>query len=174
MLSPGGSRLVQYFDLLQQGVDEKKAFQEAVGSFPEIDKALQQYATHFTFAAAKINNAPQIDQKDFTSRTLSVAETDAELAGYHLWTYDLAGARPLVEEAIKEGPKLGMNMRREVSYSSQMAWIQRPRMSFRRPTLWTGLFTFRSLPGPCSRQRQPLIFRRTKLHSIMLCRKFWN
>ncbi len=103
----GGKRVAQYFNLLQQGVDEKKAFQQAVGSFPEVDKGLQLYLMRFGFTAAKVKNAPQIDQKDFTSRTLSVAETDAELAGYHLWTHDSADARPLVEEAIKEDPKLG-------------------------------------------------------------------
>jgi Tfp pilus assembly protein PilF len=53
-------------------------------------------------------NPPQVDEKAFAIRRLSLAETDAELGGYHLWSRDLADARLLIERALKNDPKLGL------------------------------------------------------------------
>jgi hypothetical protein len=37
-----------------------------------------------------------------------MAETEAELGGFHLWEADASGARPLLEQALKDDPKLGL------------------------------------------------------------------
>lgn len=103
-----GARLNQYFGLIQQGVPQEKAFPQVFGSFAEVDKGLDRYIRSYAFNAAVLKDPPQIDEKDFTTRTLSIAETDAELAGFHLWTHDLTDARPLVKKALDEDPKLGL------------------------------------------------------------------
>jgi len=110
MFDPGmdrGKRLNQFSALLQRGVEQKKAFQQVFGDFKGMDRALDLYLSKFAFQTGIMPEPPQIDEKSFGYRTLSVAETDAELGGFHLWTHDLAGARPLVEEALKDDPKLG-------------------------------------------------------------------
>ncbi len=104
----GGDRLNQFFDLLQRGVEQKKAFQQVFGDFKKMDNALSQYMSRPTFAAGSIGAPPHLDENSFTSRTLSVAETEAELGGFHLWNHYPLGARPLVEQAIKDDPKLGL------------------------------------------------------------------
>lgn len=103
-----GKRLNQFFRALQQGTEQKKAFQETFGNFKAVDDGLADYTRHFTFAAVRLPNPPKIEEKEFTSHTLSVAETEAELAGYHLGTRDQEDARILIEQALKSDPKLGL------------------------------------------------------------------
>ncbi len=102
-----GDRLNRFFAMLQQGTEQKKAFQEAFGSFKDFDKSLGDYVRRVAFPVGVLKDPPQIEEKEFAARTLSLAETEAELAGFHLWTHDRAGARPLVEQALKNDPKLG-------------------------------------------------------------------
>jgi hypothetical protein len=111
MFGPGmenGRRLNQFSALLQQGMEQKKAFQQVFGDFKPLDEQLQSYLSKLTFQAGLISNPPQIDEKSFSSRTLSLAETKAELSGFHLWTHDPSGARSLAEQAIKDDPKVGL------------------------------------------------------------------
>jgi tetratricopeptide (TPR) repeat protein len=103
-----GKRLNQFFRAIEQGTEQKKAFQQVFGDFKEIDKRLSEYTRKFTFRAAKLPSPPKIEDKQFSSHALSVAETKAELAGFHLWTHDLESARPLVEQALKGDPKLAL------------------------------------------------------------------
>ena len=103
----GGERLNQFLKVLQEGTEQKKAFRQVFGSFKELDQALDEYIRRFTFVAGVLSSPPQIDEKGFFSRTLSMAETETELGGFHLWSHDLAAARPLIEQALKDDPKLG-------------------------------------------------------------------
>src|ERR1700685_2199162 len=104
----GGKKLDQFFALLQQRVAQKKAFEQAFGDPAKLDKALVSYMLQPTFATTMVKNSPQIDDNSFTSRSLSVAETEAELGGYHLWAHAFSDARPLIDQAIKDDPKLGL------------------------------------------------------------------
>ena len=103
-----GKGLNEFFRLLQQGVEQKKAFQQVFGSFADVNKNLDQYMMKFAFQASVLRDPPQIDEKDFSTHPLTLAETHAELAGYHLWNHDLTNARQLVQKALEEDPKLGM------------------------------------------------------------------
>lgn len=103
-----GKRLDEFLGLLEQRTEQKKAFQQVFGDFKRVDKALTAYMQQPTFTTTILRESPQIDEKTFTFRKLSIAETEAELGGYHLWTHDLAGARLLLEQALKDDPKLGM------------------------------------------------------------------
>jgi len=104
-----GKKLDQFFTLLQQQrVDQKAVFQQVFGDFGKLNKELASYMLQPTFATTILNNAPVIDEKSFSSRPLSVAETEAELGGYHLWIHDLETARSLTEQALRDDPKLGL------------------------------------------------------------------
>jgi Tfp pilus assembly protein PilF len=104
----GGKKLDQFFDLLQQKVEQRKAFQQVFGDFGKLDKELAAYMLQPTFSTTIAKSSPQIDENSFASRTLSVAETEAELGGYHLWIRDLPTAHSLVEQALKDNPRLGL------------------------------------------------------------------
>jgi tetratricopeptide (TPR) repeat protein len=111
MWGPGmerGERLNKFSSLLQQGIEQKKAFQQAFGSFADVDKALALYVSNRGFATGVLTTPLQIDDKNFTTRTLTMAETEAELSGFHFWTHDVAGARSLAEKALKDDAKLGL------------------------------------------------------------------
>jgi len=104
----GGKRLDQFFGLLQQGTEQKKAFLQVFGSFKDVDERLDKYIRGFTFAVGVLKNPPYIDDKDFSSRALTIAETEAELGGFQLWTHDLGAAGPLIGQALKDDPKVGL------------------------------------------------------------------
>lgn len=104
----GGKRMSQFFALIEKGMDQKKAFNQVFGDFAPMDKALQAYMTKFTFMSDILASPADIDPKSFESRSLTMADTEAELASFHLWTHNLDVARPLVAEALKDDPKLGL------------------------------------------------------------------
>jgi tetratricopeptide (TPR) repeat protein len=104
----GGRKLDQFFELLQRRVEQKKAFEQVFGDPEKLDKQLAAYMLQPTFMTTIMKNSPQIDERSFVSRPLSVAETEAELGGYHLWVHRFSDARPLIDQAIKDDPKLGL------------------------------------------------------------------
>jgi tetratricopeptide (TPR) repeat protein len=104
----GGKKLDQFFQLLQQRVEQKKAFQQVFGPFGPLDQKLVSYMLQPTFTTTVLKTAPEIDDKVFAVRELSVAETEAELGGFYLWEFNHAAARLEVEQALKDDPKLGI------------------------------------------------------------------
>jgi tetratricopeptide (TPR) repeat protein len=102
-----GQKLNDFFQRIQQNVDQKEAFVKVFGSFGAMDKAFYTYMRRIAFSAAVILDPPQIIEKDFAVSKLTMAQTEAELAGFHIWNQDLADAKPLVEQALKDDPKLG-------------------------------------------------------------------
>ena len=102
-----GKKLAQFYQKIQSGEDQKKAFVETLGSFEEIQKKLDLYVHNFLFMSYVMKNPPQIDEKAFATRKLSVAETEAAIGGYRIWDHDAAGARELIQDALQEDPKLG-------------------------------------------------------------------
>jgi tetratricopeptide (TPR) repeat protein len=103
-----GRRLGDFLALLDQGMEQKQAFQKVFGEFKAVDKALSSYMQQPTYTTTVLKDPDQIDDRTFTSRTLTAAETEAELGGFHLWTHDLEGARTLLEQALKDDVKLGL------------------------------------------------------------------
>jgi Tfp pilus assembly protein PilF len=110
----GGKKLDQFVSLLQQGVKQQKAFEQVFGDLKKVDGEFAGYARWEpsdlgqTFAATRLRNVPHIDTEQFSVRTMSMAETEADLGGYHLWRRDSVGARSLIEQALKDEPKLGL------------------------------------------------------------------
>jgi tetratricopeptide (TPR) repeat protein len=103
-----GEKINQFQALLQSGTEQKKAFQAAFGDVATLETNFDEYVHRFEFTAGVLNNPPNIDEKSFHFRKLSSAETDAELGGFHLWNRDAEDAKPLIERAIKENPRLGL------------------------------------------------------------------
>jgi len=106
MLNTG--KLTQFNNLLQQGTEQKKAFRQVFGDTAELQKNLDEYVHHFTITTAVVKSPPKLDEKAFPVRTLSMAETESQLGSYRLWSHDPADARPHIEQAVKDDPKLGL------------------------------------------------------------------
>lgn len=111
----GGKKLDLFLSLLQQGMEQGKAFRQAFGEPKEMDKAFSNYlwvgsidGMPQPFRATVLKGGPGINEKQFVVKTLSMAETRAELGSYHLWLHDPKGARALNEQALKDDPKLGL------------------------------------------------------------------
>ncbi len=104
----GSKKLNDFFLKLQQGEEQKRAFVEVFGSFKDMDKALDAYIHHFQFHAGVLKTAIRMNDKDYPARELTMAETQAEIGGFHLWTHDLGNARPYVNDALQNDPKLGL------------------------------------------------------------------
>ena len=103
-----GERLNKFASLLQQGVEQKKAFEQSFGPFAQMNDALFRYVNKFAFQTGVLPDPPHINDKAFETHELTMPQTEAELSAFHLWTHDWSDARPLAEEAIKGDPKLGL------------------------------------------------------------------
>ena len=102
----GGMRLKKFFNALQAGAEQKKAFQDSFGDLEQVRKNLDNYVQLFAFPAGIIPSPPHADEKSFASRTMTLAETLAELGTFYLGTQHLKEARDSAEAAIKIDPKL--------------------------------------------------------------------
>ncbi len=103
-----GKKLGEFYSALQEGADQKKAFQEAFGNFKDVEDSLANYARKFTFNSYVLENPPQIREKDFPSRVTSLAETEAELGTYRLFSHDREDAHDSIEHALHEDAGLAL------------------------------------------------------------------
>jgi Tfp pilus assembly protein PilF len=103
-----GKKLNKFYAALQQGEDQKKAFQDAFGDFKDVEDGLLKYARQFTFSTYVMENRAQINEKDFPSRLMSVGETEAELGTYRLFSHDQEEARATIEQALREDSGLAL------------------------------------------------------------------
>lgn len=104
----GGARLKKFFNATQQGVEQKKAFQDTFGDFEHVQKDFDQYVRLFAFRAGVIASPPTIDDKALLTRTMSVAETEAEFSAFFAATQQWKLARESSESALKNDPKLAL------------------------------------------------------------------
>jgi Tfp pilus assembly protein PilF len=103
-----GKKLSKFYSALLEGQEQKKAFQDVFGNFKDIEQGLLSYARKFTFNSYVLQNPPQINEKDFPSRLMSVGETEAELGTYRLFSHDTEGARTAIEQALHEDSALAL------------------------------------------------------------------
>ena len=101
-----GKKLIDFYNKLQRGEEQKKAFVETFGSIEDMQSALDKYARNFVFGSYVINPPEQLDEKNYISRTLSLAETEAAIGAYRLWTHDLTDAREIIIAGLQDDPKL--------------------------------------------------------------------
>jgi tetratricopeptide (TPR) repeat protein len=103
-----GEKLKHFFNDLQKGKPQKAAFVETFGSFEQMDKDFQRYLLRFTFTSAELPSPTGLEEKSFESRTMTQAETEAELAGFEIWSRKWELARGWAEAAAEHDPKLGL------------------------------------------------------------------
>jgi tetratricopeptide (TPR) repeat protein len=103
-----GKKVNKFYAALMQGEDQKKAFLDAFGNFKDVEDGLLKYARNFTFRTYVMENPPQINEKDFPSRLMSPAETEAELGTYRLFSHDHEEARAAIDQALHEDSGLAL------------------------------------------------------------------
>jgi tetratricopeptide (TPR) repeat protein len=103
-----GDRLKKFFNLLQRGTDQVKAFEQVFGNIEELDKAYRNYINRIAYPTGVVPYVGGTEEKDYSGRALSLAETKAELAAFHTLSrhYDLV--RELAEAALKSDPKVAL------------------------------------------------------------------
>ena len=102
-----GRKLLRFISLLDD-TEQTKAFEQVFGDPKTVEKGLEAYGRTFTMAGGYLNTPASTDEKEFKSRRMSAAETEAELGSYHLWSRDRELARPFIEQALKDDPNLGL------------------------------------------------------------------
>jgi Tfp pilus assembly protein PilF len=103
-----GKHLDEYWSMLQEGAEPIAAFQQKFGDLASIDKQFRNYAARMNFDKAVVQAPGQIDEAKFSVRTMSVAETEAELGLYHLRDRDFREAKTLIEQALQDDPTLAL------------------------------------------------------------------
>lgn len=104
----GGARLRKFFTATQQGVEQKKAFQDTFGDFDHVQKDFDNYVHLFAFNAGVIPNPPKLDDKDLLARSMTIAETEAELSSFYAATHQWKLARESTEAALKNDPQVAL------------------------------------------------------------------
>jgi tetratricopeptide (TPR) repeat protein len=102
-----GRKLLRFVTLLDT-TEQMKAFEEVFGSPKDVEKGLEAYGRTFSMAGGYLNTPASTDEKEFTSPRMSTAEAEAELGSYQLWSGERELARPLIEQALKDDPNLGL------------------------------------------------------------------
>jgi len=103
-----GKRLSDFMRLLTQGEDPKKAFSQAIGDPQKVEKDLANYVYQVGLKEGVLYSPAQIDEKQFASRTMSLGETEAELADFHMRRHHTDTARQLAAEALRNDSRLGL------------------------------------------------------------------
>lgn len=103
-----GDKLKKFFNLLQHGTDQIKAFEQAFGNIEEVDKAYRTYINRMAFTTGVVPYVANVSEKDYSERQMSMAETQAELAAFHILFRHYDQVRELAEAALKSDPKLGL------------------------------------------------------------------
>jgi tetratricopeptide (TPR) repeat protein len=103
-----GKKLSHFYNQLQTGENQLKAFLETFGDLKAIESALDRYINAFAFQSYVMQSPASIQEKDFSARKMSKAESMAEIASFRLWNHDEPEAAPLVEEALKQDPNLAV------------------------------------------------------------------
>jgi tetratricopeptide (TPR) repeat protein len=103
-----GVLLKRFFSDLQQGMEQKKAFQGTFGNFDDLQQQYDEYIQKFAFKTEVLPIPARLDEGGFTARTMTLAETQAEMAAFHIRSHQWGQVRELTEGALKSDPKLSL------------------------------------------------------------------
>ncbi len=103
-----GKKLEEFYGLIDQGTDQQKAFTQVFGDPKKFYQALIFYIQAPTLKNWILRDLPRVDEKQFAARTLSAAESGAEIAGYRVWMHDYKDARRIAGQALEDDPKLAL------------------------------------------------------------------
>lgn len=99
-----GAKLSRYYAAIITREPEAKAFQDIFGDFDQVEAKLRSYIAQYMFKSYVVDVTLRIDDKDYPVRTMSVAETEAEIGTYRIWSHDLKDARVAIEQALRDDP----------------------------------------------------------------------
>jgi tetratricopeptide (TPR) repeat protein len=100
--------ITNYLLALTNGADAVDAGRKAFGDLGQFQKQLSEYISRFAFYEMRMPSAPEISEKHYPNRGLSSAESDAIRGDFQAYRGKTDLARPLIDEAVKEDPKLAL------------------------------------------------------------------
>jgi len=103
-----GQRLVRFFNDLQNGTEQKKAFEETIGNFADVQGQYDKYIHQPRFPVRAFPIPLQLDPKSFQMREMSLGETEAELAAWYIRFHQWDKMRELTEAAVANAPDLSL------------------------------------------------------------------
>ena len=103
-----GQKLARLLQALQNGTNSKKAFEETIGSFADIEKSYSKYIHQARFPAMGFPVPQQLDPKSFQVREMSLGETEAELAAWYIEFHQWDKMREFTAAALKDSPNLSL------------------------------------------------------------------
>lgn len=103
-----GQRLVRFFNELQSGMEEKKAFLETIGNFADVQGQYDKYIHQSRFDVRAFAIPQQLNPKSFQTRKMSLGETEAELAAWYIHFHQWDKMREATEAALANAPNLSL------------------------------------------------------------------
>lgn len=103
-----GQLLKRFFNELQRGIDQEKAFIEAFGALDDVQARYEQYLRRFSFTAAALPVPGRMEDSEYKVRNMTLAETHAELAAWHIRFHQWEQVRELTAASLKEDAKLSL------------------------------------------------------------------
>ena len=149
-----GKLFNKFFRMLQDGATQQKAFQDTFGDLHAFDSAFLGLRRPPTFTAYILPPDHSVDPKSFAERKLTPAESDYELACFHIGTHDIANGRTLLEKSLATDPNLAaaheelgyVNFDQGKDDDAQKEWKQALTLD---PSLPRSLFAL-TMTGPLS------------------------
>lgn len=102
----GTKSLSALLGALRRGQEAERATREALGDVSALDKRLQTYVRRAAFQYGRLKLDARIRAEDFPARELAPAEALALQGDFHVQRGREALARPLLEQALQQDPKL--------------------------------------------------------------------
>ncbi len=103
-----GAKLLKFFNLVEEGTNQHKAFEQVFGDPKAFDKSLSGYVGLYSFQAGRMEPDPGSDPKSFAERKLTPAEADYELGSFSIGSHDRANGRSLLEKSLALDPNLAL------------------------------------------------------------------
>lgn len=103
-----GQRLVRFFNELQNGTEEKKAFLETIGNFADVQGQYDKYIHQSRLDVRAFAIPQQLNPKSFQTRKMSLGETEAELAAWYIHFHQWDKMREATEAALANAPNLSL------------------------------------------------------------------
>ena len=100
--------LGNYLTALTNGADAVESGRKAFGDLSQFQKRLSEYISRFAFYEMHMSSAPEISERHFPNRALAAAESAAIRGDFEAYRGRGDYARPLIDEAMKEDPKLAL------------------------------------------------------------------
>jgi tetratricopeptide (TPR) repeat protein len=101
----GGAKLNKFLNVLQQGVEEKKAFQQVFGDMNSFSDGFNKYMSQKSLPAAAFQASIDVSKMPLSVRKLSVPEARIYLAALDLRRHDYDSANKRLASALQDAPK---------------------------------------------------------------------